>query len=115
MHRDGRLRKQVQEIGSEVCDSAGHGEKRSVISGPFWVRLPSLPTVSLGVGVSLEDYFPSVGNGNRRAVSDKVATAVNLLSLWNAHSHLKKVQLQQPSTAVISSRSPPLPWGSLSI
>lgn len=81
MHRDGRLRKQVQEIGSEVCDSAGHGEKRSVISGPFWVRLPSLPTVSLGVGVSLEDYFPSVGNGNRRAVSDKVATAVNLLSL----------------------------------
>lgn len=67
------IKEEVQEIGSEVCDSAGHGEKRSMISDPFLVRLPSLPILSLGVGVSLEDYFPSVGNGNRRAVSDKVA------------------------------------------
>ena len=115
IHRDRRLRKQVQEVGSEVCDSAGHEERRSVISGPFSVRLPSLPTVSLGVGVSLGDYFPSMGNGNRRTVSDMQGTTVSLLSLMECSQSYEKVQLQQPSTAVISSRSPPPPWGSLSI
>lgn len=115
VHRDRRLRKQEQEVGSEVCDSAGHEERRSVISGPFSVRLPSLPTASLGVGVSLGDYFPSMGNGNRGAVSAMPGTTVSLLSLMGCSQSSEKVRLQQPSTAVISGRSPPPPWGSLSI
>lgn len=40
IHRDGRLRKQVWEVGSEVRDYAGHEERRRVTSGPFLVRGP---------------------------------------------------------------------------
>lgn len=89
IHRDGRLRKQVQEAGSEVCDYAGPEEGRLESLVPFQSAVPSLPTMSLGVGFSLGDYFPRVGSGNREVVSAWPSPAGNSLSLM-ACSHLSE-------------------------